>query len=206
MQKYNVNIQEGKIGENGLASVAGWVKCYLANPVTREYMGSTMEYVMFDVSLSEGAYLDEPQLPVKASQAVRRTEDGTAWEIVDDYRGMEAFNTQTRESVTINFIGPLPEILTMHKPTSEFDRWDGHRGVEDKEAARKARIDAVRKHKAALSEEAETRIAQLERKVRLELASDEEKELLKAWEIYTIKLDDINPEITTDIKLPEKPE
>ncbi|HBB4821274.1 tail fiber assembly protein [Escherichia coli] len=94
----------------------------------------------------------------------------------------------------------------MHKPTSEFDRWDGHRWVEDKEAARKARIDAVRKHKAALSEEAETRIAQLERKVRLELASDEEKELLKAWEIYTIKLDDINPEITTDIKLPEKPE
>ncbi|MEZ3483776.1 tail fiber assembly protein, partial [Escherichia coli] len=70
----------------------------------------------------------------------------------------------------------------------------------------KARIDAVRKHKAVLSEEAETRIAQLERKVRLELASDEEKELLKAWEIYTIRLSDVNPEINQDIEFPQKPE
>ncbi|WP_363324663.1 tail fiber assembly protein, partial [uncultured Escherichia sp.] len=39
-----------------------------------------------------------------------------------------------------------------------------------------------------------------------ELASDEEKELLKAWEIYTIRLSDVNPEINQDIEFPQKPE
>ncbi|HGN2986261.1 TPA: tail fiber assembly protein, partial [Proteus mirabilis] len=86
MSKYSLDIQKGKIGDNGLAEIAGWVKCYLAHPITHEYMGATMENVMFDVSLSAGAYLDEPPLPQKENQAVRRREDGSAWEIVDDCR------------------------------------------------------------------------------------------------------------------------
>ncbi|WP_257474720.1 hypothetical protein [Proteus vulgaris] len=53
-----------------------------------------MENVMFDVSLSAGAYLDEPPLPKKENQAVRRREDGNAWEIVDDYRDSVAYDTQ----------------------------------------------------------------------------------------------------------------
>ncbi|HEJ9403758.1 TPA: tail fiber assembly protein, partial [Proteus mirabilis] len=45
MSKYSLDIQKGKIGDNGLAEIAGWVKCYLAHPITREYMGATMENV-----------------------------------------------------------------------------------------------------------------------------------------------------------------
>ncbi|MDM3711410.1 tail fiber assembly protein, partial [Proteus mirabilis] len=116
---------KGKIGDNGLAEIAGWVKCYLAHPITREYMGATMENVMFDVSLSAGAYLDEPPLPQKENQAVRRREDGSAWEIVDDCRGLTAYNTQTKQPIIIDFMGPLPESLTLLKPNSEFDKWDG---------------------------------------------------------------------------------
>lgn len=64
----------------------------------------------------------------------------------------------------------------------------------------------ARQKKAELSQEAENRITQLERKVRLSMASDEEAELLKAWEIYTVKLDDVNPDLAPEIEWPQKPE
>ncbi|QKG49972.1 tail fiber assembly protein [Proteus mirabilis] len=206
MSKYNLDIQNGKIGENGLAEVAGWVKCYLSHPQTREYMGATMENVMFDVSLQAGAYLDEPKLPKKENQAVRRTVDGGAWEIVDDYRGLIAYHTQTKQPVNIDFIGPLPDTLTLLQPNSEFDKWNGESWVTDERAIKEAQIKSAKKQKAELSQEAESRIVQLERKAKLEMASDMEVEMLKLWEIYTVKLDDVNPELAPEIEWPQKPE
>lgn len=206
MNKYDLDIQNGKMGSNGLAQVAGWIKCYLAHPVTREYMGATMENVMFDVSLSAGAYLDEPQLPKKDKQAIQRKNDGSAWEIVDDYRGMTAYDTQTKQSITIDFIGKLPETITLLKPNGEFDQWDGKKWVVDETALKNAQVNVASQQKAQLSQEAENRIIQLERKIRLALATDEDKALLTAWEIYTVKLDDINPELAPDIEWPEKPQ
>lgn len=206
MKKYNLDIQNGKIGENGLAEVAGWVKCYLSHPQTREYMGATLENVMFDVSLQSGAYLDEPKLPKKENQAIRRKEDGSAWEIVDDYRDSVAYDTQTKQPIMIDFIGSLPETLTLLKPTSQFDKWNGKKWVTDEQAIKKAQINLVAKQKEELSKEAEARIVQLERKVRLELATDEDKALLTEWEIYTVKLGDVNPELAPDIEFPQKPE
>lgn len=206
MNKYNLDIQNGKIGENGLAEVAGWVKCYLSHPQTREYMGATMENVMFDVSLQSGAYLDEPKLPKKENQAVRRTVDGSAWEIVDDYRGLVAYHTQTKQPVTIDFIGPLPDTLTLLQPNSEFDKWNGESWVADEQAIKEAQINSTKKQKIELSQEAESRIIQLERKVKLGMASDDEVNLLKLWEIYTVNLDDVNPELSPEIEWPQKPE
>ena len=206
MTKYNLDIQNGKMGNNGLAEIAGWVKCYLAHPVTREYMRATMENVLFDVSLSAGAYLDEPQLPKKENQAIRRKADGSAWEVVDDYRGQAAYHTQTKHSVTIDFIGELPETLTLLKPTSEFDRWDGKQWIIDAQAVKAAAINAAQTQKAQLAQEAESRITQLARKVKLALATDEEQKLLTAWEIYTVKLDDVDPNLAPDIEWPQKPE
>lgn len=206
MSKYNLDIPKGKISVNGLAEVAGWVKCYLAHSVTKEYMGASMENVMFDVSLSACAYLDEPLLPTKENQAVRRKEDGTAWEVVDDYRGLTAYDTQTKQPIMIDFIGSLHETLTLLKPTSEFDKWNGKNWIADEQSIKKAQVNVATKQKEGLSKEAEARIVQLERKVRLELATDEDKALLTEWEIYTVKLGDVNPELAPDIKFPQKPE
>ncbi|WP_193014307.1 MULTISPECIES: tail fiber assembly protein [Gammaproteobacteria] len=206
MSKYSLDIQNGIIGENGLAKVAGWVKCYLAHPITNEYIGATMENVLFDVSLSAGAYLDEPLLPKKENQAVRRTKDSASWEIVDDYRDSVAYDTQTKQPIMIDFIGSLPETLTLLKPTSEFDKWNGEIWVVDKKAVRDAHVNLATKQKEELSQLAESRIIQLERKVRLGLSTDEDKELLTAWEIYTVKLDDVNLLLAPDIEFPEKPE
>ncbi|WP_368570599.1 tail fiber assembly protein, partial [Acinetobacter baumannii] len=88
----------------------------------------------------------------------------------------------------------------------EFDVWNGKKWVVDEIALKNSQINAIIAQKEALSADAENRIVQLERKVRLDMASDDDKRLLTAWEIYTVKLDDINPELAHDIEWPEKPQ
>ncbi|HEK2814951.1 TPA: tail fiber assembly protein [Proteus mirabilis] len=206
MSKYSLDIQKGKIGDNGLAEIAGWVKCYLAHPITREYMGATMENVMFDVSLSAGAYLDEPPLPEKENQAVRRREDGSTWEIVDDCRGLTAYNTQTKQPIIIDFMGPLPESLTLLKPNSEFDKWDGKNWIVDTEAQKAALITQIKQEKSQRLDEADNIITYLQEAVDVDLATEEEATALQKWKKYRVLLNRVDISTAPDIEWPEKPQ
>ncbi|MEQ5183193.1 tail fiber assembly protein [Providencia alcalifaciens] len=59
--------------------------------------------------------------------------------------------------------------------------------------------------KQQLSEESEKNITILERKVRLGMATDEEKDLLNCWEIYSINVVDIDASLAPEIDWPQKP-
>lgn len=59
--------------------------------------------------------------------------------------------------------------------------------------------------KQLYAEYAEKNITILERKVRLGMATDDEKDLLTAWEIYSIKIVDIDTSLAPDIDWPQKP-
>ncbi|MFL7884662.1 tail fiber assembly protein [Proteus mirabilis] len=206
MKKYNLEITAGKIGQDGYVSQTGWVKTYYINEATREYIGATMEHVTIGGGLPAGAYLDAPQLPEKDDIAIIRSTDGLSWLYVTDYRAKTAYNTENRQPIEIDFIGDLPATLTLLEPKTEFDKWDGESWVADERAIKEAQIKSANKQKTELSQEAENRITQLERKVRLNMASDDEIELLKSWEIYTVNLDDVNPELAPDIEWPQNPE
>ncbi|MEI9598042.1 tail fiber assembly protein [Moellerella wisconsensis] len=206
MNKYNLDIELAEIGENGLATKAGWIKVYIADPQTREYLNATMESIYFDVSVSAGAYIDAPELPTKAGLAVVRSEDGAKWEIVTDNRGKTAYSTETRQPIKIDFIGDLPDTLTLLEPKTEFDKWNGKKWVTDIEAQKVVLVAQAESEKSQRLNEAEQQILMFERKVRLGMATDEEIEHLKQWEIYSIKLSDIDTSTAPDIEWPEKPE
>ncbi|HHR6028067.1 TPA: tail fiber assembly protein [Providencia alcalifaciens] len=59
--------------------------------------------------------------------------------------------------------------------------------------------------KQLCTEESEKNITILERKVRLGMATEDEKDLLTAWEIYSIKIADIDTSTAPDIDWPQKP-
>lgn len=59
--------------------------------------------------------------------------------------------------------------------------------------------------KQLCAEDAEKNITILERKVRLKMATDEEKERLTQWEIYSINVADIDTSTAPDIDWPQKP-
>ena len=206
MKNYNLDIEQAEIGANGLATKAGWIKVYIADPQTREYLNATMESIYFDVSVSAGAYIDAPELPTKAGFAVVRSEDGAKWKIVTDNRGKTAYSTETRQPIEIDFIGDLPDTLTLLEPKTEFDMWNGKKWVTDAEAQKTSLVAEVESEKSQRLNEAEQQILIFERKVRLGMATDEEIEHLKQWEIYSIKLSDIDTSLALDIEWPQRPE
>ncbi|MGW1371696.1 tail fiber assembly protein [Providencia hangzhouensis] len=205
MKNYNLEIEQAEIGDNGLATKAGWIKVYIADPQTREYLNASMESIYFDVSVSAGAYIDAPELPTKSGFAVVRSEDGSKWEIVTDNRGKTAYSTETRQPMDVDFIGELPSNLTLLVPKTEFDVWNGKKWVTDTDAQKAMLVEQAEQEKTQRLEEAEQNILMLERKVRLGMATDEEIELLRQWEVYSVRVSDIDTSNAPDIEWPVKP-
>ncbi|EMB3080981.1 tail fiber assembly protein [Providencia rettgeri] len=206
MKNYQLDIEQAEIGDNGLATKAGWIKVYIADPQTREYLNASMENIYFDVSVSAGAYIDAPELPTKAGFAVMRSEDGSKWEIVTDNRGKTAYSTETRQPIEIDFIGDLPTTLTILEPKTEFDVWNGKKWVTDIEAQKAVLVADAEQEKARCLEEAKQQILMLERKVRLDMASVDDNERLTQWEIYSVRVADIETSLAPNVEWPEKPE
>ncbi|WYC18389.1 tail fiber assembly protein [Yersinia phage vB_YpM_MHG51] len=206
MNKYNLELDNAEFNKNGLASKSGWVKTYIAHPETGEFIGSTMEHVYFDVSVSAGAYIDAPQLPESAGLAVVRSKDKKAWEIVADYRNSTAYNTETRQAVTIEFIGELPGTLTLLTPQTEFDKWNGTEWVTDTEAQHAAAIADAENKKSALLRTANEKIDYLQDAVDVGLATDAEVNELTEWKKYRVLLSRIDVTNAPDIDWPVRPE
>ncbi|MFS1564298.1 MAG: tail fiber assembly protein [Candidatus Arsenophonus phytopathogenicus] len=70
----------------------------------------------------------------------------------------------------------------------------------------KTENNAGNQTKHQLIDEAESNITLLERKVRLGMATNSEKTALRAWEMYSVKLNDIDTTTAPDIDWPKKPE
>ncbi|EMB3083580.1 tail fiber assembly protein [Providencia rettgeri] len=206
MMKYSTEIQKAQLDEQGIATVAGWVEVYLCDSMTREYVRASLDNVPFGGSVVADAYLDKPELPTKTNIAIIRSEDEKSWLHVADFRGSTAYCTETRQPIEIDFIGDLPVTLTLLEPQTEFDKWNGKKWVIDTEAQKAVLVAQAEQEKAKLLEEAEQKIAMLERKVRLGMAIDEEIELLKLWEIFSVKVSDIDTSTAPEIDWPEKPQ
>lgn len=203
--KYTTEIQKAQLDEQGLATVAGWVEVYLCDSVTREYTRASLDNVPFGGSVVADAYLDKPELPTKANIAIIRSDDEKSWLQVSDYRGKIAYSTENGQPIEIDFIGNLPNTLTLLEPKTEFDKWDGKKWVTDTEAQKAMLVEQAEQEKTQRLEEAEQNILMLERKVRLGMATDEEIELLRQWEVYSVRVSDIDTSNALDIEWPVKP-
>ncbi|WP_353242256.1 tail fiber assembly protein [Providencia sp.] len=206
MKNYNLDIEQAEIGENGLATKAGWIKTYIADPQTREYVNASMENIYFDVSVSAGAYVDAPELPTKAGFAVVRSEDGAKWEIVTDNRGKTAYHTETRQQIEIDFIGDLPSDLTLLAPKTEFDKWNGKKWVTDTEAQKAALVAQAEQEKIQRLDEANATIMYLQDAIEVGLDDDDYDAKLKAWKTYRVYLNRVDTSTAPDIEWPVKPE
>ncbi|MBD2820350.1 tail fiber assembly protein [Xenorhabdus sp. 42] len=206
MANYTTNIQLAEFDEKGLAKVAGWVKVYICHVQTREFLGASYDSVPVGFSVVADAYRDAPELPDTENTAVIRAPDGKIWLHAPDYRGQTVYHTETQQETVINYIGELKPEHTLLAPCTEFDQWDGKNWVTDTAAQHQYEIQQAEAQRYAFLHEAEERIRQLERRKRLDMATEREVALLNEWEIYSVKLADINIEIAPDIEWPEQPE
>ncbi|EKN3723393.1 TPA: hypothetical protein ACPZRY_001126 [Yersinia enterocolitica] len=123
--------------KDGYAVTAGDVTVYNAMPDTREYIGSSSEFINLGQGLPGHAYTDQP-LKAKKGFAICRRQDNKNWEYVADHRGETRYSTITKAEVLIKELGEYP-VNTTDIALTEFDQWDGNTWVSD-EAARRAAI------------------------------------------------------------------
>lgn len=201
--KYSLEAPEAKIGKNGFATTAGWLTTYNSDTRSREYTGARQDYIQVGVGLAAGAYVDAPTLPTEQDKAVCRKQDGSAWEIVDDYRGRTSYNTETREAATVDYIGAVLDGWTLLAPTGPFDKWNGKKWVTDTVAQKAAAVAAAESELNARTQEAIAIIQRLTMAVKYDMASDEEKASLEAWEKYSVLLGRVD---TSKPVWPERPQ
>ncbi len=203
-QKYNLDFEQAVLGPEGWSTTAGWILTYqCAYSTTREFTSCYWQYCQLGVGIAAGSYTDKPTQPTEDNKAIRRTEDGMAWEIVDDFRGQPAYNTETGEVRKIDYLGPVAAGWTLQSPQTQYDKWDGKQWMTDKDAQHAAEVVQAGETLAQLSDEANAAIAPLERAVKLGIATDEEKSRLEAWERYSVLLSRVDVEKP---EWPDKPE
>ncbi|HDN2673160.1 TPA: tail fiber assembly protein, partial [Klebsiella michiganensis] len=84
--------------------------------------------------------------------------NGTEWIYLKDLRGQLAWNTETREAITILEVGPVPDGYTLKMP-GQFDEWNGSAWVKNRDAERDYLIAQADRQKAKLLSAASEQIS-----------------------------------------------
>lgn len=201
---YSTQIKTAILDERGLAVNTGWIAVYRVNQATREYLGASYEFLMIGVGVPAACYADEPTLP-PAGQALCRSVDGQAWEYVPDHRGKTVYDTETRQEQIVTQFGELHESVTLLKPATAFDKWNGKKWVLDKDAQAAAALQTAQQELATRRASATSRINELTYAVNLDIATDAETTALTAWQKYAVLLSRIDVS-AAKIDWPEAPQ
>lgn len=132
-------------------------------------------------------------------------QDG-GWVLIPDHRGTKVYDTATAQESEIKELGELPDGVTTIVPSVEFPKWNGKKWMTDKAAKKESDIAAAEAQKQYLLSEATEAIAPLQDAVDLDMATPEEKALLKAWKKYRVLLSRVDTTLASDIDWPVKPQ
>ena len=202
---YSTDIKYAEFDENGIATKAGWAIVYRYRFDTKEYIGADYDNVPFGGGVVGDSCLDKPELPTEAGIAIIRSDDEKSWLHVSDYRGKTAHKTENRQPIIIDFIGGLPETLTLLEPQTEFDKWNGKKWVTDTESQKASLIVQAEYEKAQRLEEANKAITDLQDAIDVGLALDGDVEKLQEWKKYRVLLNRVDTSLAPDIDWPQKP-
>ncbi len=196
MSERNANTgSRAEIDATGLATVAGWMTVYAINPTTREYTGTSEEYLPIGVGLPAFSFMDKPTA-VEDDQAIVRSTKDDAWETLPDYRGKTAYDIETGSPIAVTALGELDNMLTLLAPATGYDKWSGAAWVTDETAEQAAAVTQANAQRTALIAEASTRTQLWQTQLMLNIISDIDKALLTEWMRYIQDLQAVD--ITAD--------
>lgn len=191
--------------ENHLASQTGTVTVYNFDGGSREYLGSTVEYIAVGVGIPANSALDEP-LAAKPGFAVRRNASLDGWEYAPDYRGSDVYEKTTGEKRTMTLLGDYPDDVTPLAPATPYDVWNGSGWVTDEVAHQAAQITLAEQTKARLLNKAKNTISLWQTELQLGIISDDDKAQLIVWMRYIQALQKVDTATAPDIAWPEQPQ
>lgn len=198
--------KEITLDENGFATAAGYITVYNYDGVSREYIGSSVEYLPFGVGVPAHSCVDIPGSN-KDGLAIRRNADSTGWEYVADHRGETVYSTTTGKPVTVSQLGEYPEGTTASAPSTLYDKWDGEKWVTDTNAQHTAAVNRAENERQQLLKHADAVMLDWRTELMLGEISDNNRAKLSAWLAYKNEVKAVD--VTSDpehVNWPQPPE
>ncbi|APV88226.1 DUF4376 domain-containing protein [Salmonella enterica] len=110
-------------------------------PDTGEFIGESDCYIAPNTGLPGNCTLNEPPLAEPGKTPVW-SDDG--WQLQEDHRGMMVYDMLTGSESVISELGAFPQNVTVIKPTSQFDRWNGKAWQPNIDDVKAALIGAIK--------------------------------------------------------------
>jgi len=171
------------LNNKNIATSAGDVTIFNFNNSTREYLSTSVEYLVIGVGIPASSCVDIP-LKNKDGYAVCRTSDLSSWEYIADHRGETIYSIETGERISVIELGDYPSNTTTISPQTAYDKWIDNQWVTDVNAQLAANITIAKKEKSHLLQEAQATINLWQTELQLGIISDEDKASLIAWLAY----------------------
>jgi len=194
------------LDSNFIATNPGNIEVYNYDHSTKEYLGSSVEFLALGVGIPADSCIDAPP-PAYSGFAVVRNVSTGEWDLVEDHRGEIVYNTDNRVSLNISELGSYPEGYTIQKPETEFDVWNGDAWIIDEEAKKQAELKSAELKKETLIDEANAYInnKQWPGKAAMGRLKGDESIKYGLWLDYLDALEITEISNAPEIKWPEKP-
>ncbi|EKI3096518.1 DUF4376 domain-containing protein [Escherichia coli] len=117
------------------------IQVYNYHPNSNEYTGECDCYIAPNTGLPDFCTLEKPP-EVEPGKTLVWVEG--KWAALEDHRGAVVYSKDTGQRFPIDAFGPLPESVTVIKPNSEFDRWNGETWIPDPNDVKSAKVNAIK--------------------------------------------------------------
>ena len=195
---------KAELNNHFIATAEGEVIVYNYSSETREYLSSSIEYLVVGVGIPANSCIDEPGKH-RMGYAICRTQDQTGWEYIPDHRGVTVYSTLSGEVISVSDLGDYPVDTTQLPPATPYDVWSGTEWVTDVDKKYTADVEAAEKQKAAIIEEARATISLWQTELQLGVISDKDKASLINWLAYIRAVQAVDVTAAPDLSWPELP-
>ena len=171
------------------------------------YFDNTNEFRPYTHQLEANNDTMPPDNALRIAPEFRRgyypCEKNGEWVLVEDHREKTAYNIETQEPAEIDYLGKIKSGYTLLEPF-EFCKWEKNKWVLDEEQKNTYVTQQNQSKLVNLLSEVNNEIDILTDKIELDIATDDDKKLLKKWKLYRIQLKSIDTN-KLDIEFPAKP-
>ncbi|EPJ1886663.1 tail fiber assembly protein [Enterobacter asburiae] len=152
---------------------------------THEFIGSGDAYIPPQTGLPAHCTDIAPPKNKNGYVAVFNSNNNT-WSLIEDHRGVTAYNKVDGKSFVITELGSLPENTTFISPDGDFKKWNDGVWIDDDEARKAFKKLENENIKKRLMAAANEKISILQGAVDYEMATEKEKEELSEWIKYRV--------------------
>ncbi|WP_039057041.1 tail fiber assembly protein [Enterobacter sp. Bisph1] len=192
------------LNKNRLATETGEITVYNFNATTREYLSTSIEYLVVGVGIPANATLDAP-LAAKEGYAVCRSTTNETWEYIPDHRGETVYDIENGKPVPLTELGDYPADVTSLVPATPYDKWNGSAWVTDENAQKTAQVDKAEQSKTQRLIAAKNTISLWQTELQLGVISDDDKKQLIAWLNYIKLVQAVDTSTAPDVSWPAQP-